>query len=239
MRKVWGSVRECGEMWGECGKRCHVSVGGGVGWLWGEVSGECGGRCRSVGGLPPHPNTLFYTLHIHPIHSSTPPPHPRLLSSSPPHYPTPFIFHPYLTHLPKLPKISQNPHHPYCPIHTLSFTLYRVGWAVEEWVGYLHTSHTPTHFPTLTPFTFPLPPPYFPSYPPLFPHLLHTYQLLPYSPTHNQTTKNSPILLPSILSHTPPNSRYCPHSFPYAPILTSSFTPYQNFSLFSFIAKLV
>ena len=49
--------------------------------------------------------------------------------------------------------------------------------------------------------------------------------------------------VPTLL-HTSPNSSSQPlypssNTSPYSPILTLSSTPYQNFSLFSFIAKLV
>ena len=56
----------------------------------------------------PHLNTLSYTLHTNPIHSSTPIPPPNTL----PHF---FYIPPYLTQLRKLPKISQFFHHPYSP----------------------------------------------------------------------------------------------------------------------------
>ena len=75
---------------------------------------KCGGRCRKVCGFPilfytsptllhssPLPNTLPYSFYTNPIHSST-------LS----HF---FHIPPYLTQLPKLPKIYQFSHHPYSP----------------------------------------------------------------------------------------------------------------------------
>ena len=56
----------------------------------------------------PHLNTLPYTLHTNPIHSSTPLPPPNTLH----HF---FHILIYLTPLLKLPKISQFFHHPYSP----------------------------------------------------------------------------------------------------------------------------
>ena len=94
---------------------------------------------------------------------------------------------------------------------------------------FLHFSHTLTNFPA--------PSPYF-STPPHF--------LLPYSPILDPTSK-----LPKFppFPHNPyfsklPQTLYTPPFFlilypPVLPIVTLSFTPYQNISPFSFIAKLV
>ena len=116
-----------------------------------------------------------------------------------------------------------------------------------------HPIHSFTPFPTPLPtsphnfshphtflHTFPSPLTPLPRLPllhPLLPYFLH---FCSYSPSY-QKFLNSPIIhtlpsslyssIPPILSQTPPP--------PYSPILTLSFTPYQNFSLFSFIANLV
>ena len=97
-------------------------------------------------------------------------------------------------------------------------------------------SHTPTHFPTspLTPlFT---PPQHFSTPTPTFPHSFHIPLIL--DPTL-QTIQNSPITPPSILLQ----NLYKPLFFPILlPRRTTSvalsFTPHQNFSLFSVIVKL-
>ena len=106
---MWKEVSgECGEeVLGKCGKGCRVSLRGVAKRGWG---------CRRVCGLPPHfplpphtvlhsSNTLSHTRHTYPINYFTPPPT----------LPTSSIFSPYLTHLPKLPKIRQCLHHPYSP----------------------------------------------------------------------------------------------------------------------------
>ena len=79
-----------------------------------------------------------------------------------------------------------------------------------------------------------------PQLPPHFPHLPFPPPTLLHTPTHFST---SPSTLSTPLNQTPPNSLYyliLPHTpSPVLPIVTLSFTPHQNFSLFSFIAKLV
>ena len=101
---------------GKCRRR-NIRV---VKTCWGRYE-KVWGRCRKVCGHPtlfyiyptlfhssPHLNTLLYTLHTNPIHSSTPLPPPNTLSLF-------FRIPPYLTPLPKLPNISQFFHHPYSP----------------------------------------------------------------------------------------------------------------------------
>ena len=65
---------------------------------------------------------------------------------------------------------------------------------------------------------------------------------LPTSPTplpHTHLTPPSAHLPKYFLTRTLHTSSELPHLFQHFPILTSSFNPYQNFSLFSSIAKLV
>ena len=121
-----------------------------------------------------------------------------------------------------------SPHHPHSPdtschtptlIQHLSPTSPALTW------------HFSPHFPTLTslhsltlPHTFPHIFPHFPPHPsPHSPHLTPSLT----------STNTSPHSLPT-LPHNPHASSKLSHT-PHA----VSFTPYQNFSLFSFIAKLV
>ena len=107
-------------------------------------------------------------------------------------------------------------------------------------------------FPTPT-STFPLPRPSLP------PHLPFPPPTLLHTPTHFSISPSTlphsfhipPILVPtpqllkipnSSTIHTPPNSLkffITPSFFPILSIFTLSFTPYQNFSLFSSIVKLI
>ena len=98
-----------------------------------------------------------------------------------------------------------------------------------------HFSHTPTHFPHLPPHLFSHLPPHFSTPSPTLPHSFHIPPMLDPTP---RTTKNFPItpLNSPKLFITPYSS---PYSFPRTTIVTLSFTPHQNFLLFSFIAKLV
>ena len=126
-----------------------------------------------------------------------------------------------------------------------------VCWSVGEVRGDVGDMESSTHFsPHL--------PPRFPHLPHISPFLLphfstpqhilhiffHIFSLLPYSPIlvpTPQTTKNFPVPPPSILLQI----LYTPSFFPILhppvvlPIVTLSFTPHQNFSLFSVITKLV
>ena len=101
------------------------------------------------------------------------------------------------------------------------------------------TLHThPTPFPTLTQHLYPAPPLSLDTSLHTFPHSPPTF---PHSPTLSHTPNTFPSPPPT-LSHThypyffttptpPPTLPYASHSL--------SFTSCQNFSLFSFIAKLV
>ena len=61
-----------------------------------------------------HIPTHFSTSPLHTFpHLHTPTPSSHISPLLPPHFPTSFIFPPYLTQLSKLPKISQFLHHPY------------------------------------------------------------------------------------------------------------------------------
>ena len=113
---------------------------------------------------------------------------------------------------------SHPPHSPNTSFHTLP-----------------HLPHTSPHYLTLphtSPLTHLTPPLYFPTLiSPLSLTLPHT------SPPHSRDT------FPQIPPHTSPNTS--PHFLtiptppPTLPHTSLSFTPYQNYSLFSFIAKLV
>ena len=104
-----------------------------------------------------------------------------------------------------------------------------------------HFSHTPTHFSISPPHTS------FHTFPHISP-LLPQHFLTPsiFSPYLTQLPKLPKITL---LPHYPYSSKlpqilYTPSFFPILhppvlPIVTLSFTPHQNFSLFSVIAKLV
>ena len=83
--------------------------------------------------------------------------------------------------------------------------------------AYLTPPHTLSHFPTPSLTSPHTPPPHSPD------TSFHTFP------------NTSPHSLPPLL-HNPYTSF---NTSPYSPILTLSFTPHQNFSLFLFIAKLV
>ena len=113
--------------------------------MWKEVWGRCGKVCWSVGEVReygilypffPPPSTFPSPSHISP----SPPLFSTLQHISPhllPHFLTPSIFSPYLSQLPKLPKISQFLHHPY------SFELPQI-------------LYTPSFFPILYPPVLPI-----------------------------------------------------------------------------------
>ena len=114
-----------------------------------------------------------------------------------------------------------------------------------------HFSHTPTHFPH-TPTTSPtlqhtsphLPPHLFSHLPPHFctptPTLPHSFHIPPIFDPTPQTTKNSPITPPSILLPILYKPLFFPILLPRrTTIVILLFTPHQNFSLFSFIVKLI
>ena len=82
-----------------------------------------------------------------------------------------------------------------------------------------HSSSAPPHSPDTSLYTFPHSPPTFPL---TLPHTPHTFPLPPPTLYHS----HSPYFLT-----TPPTLPFATHAL--------SFTPCQNFSLFSFIAKLV
>ena len=100
-----------------------------------------------------------------------------------------------------------------------------------------HFPHTPTHFPTSPPTPLFTPPPHFCTPTPTLSHSFHIPPILDPTP---QTTKNSPITPPSILLPILYNPLFFPILLPRrTTIVTLSFTPHQNFSLFSFIVKLI
>ena len=108
-----------------------------------------------------------------------------------------------------------------------------VCWSVGEVRGDVGDMGSSTHFS-----------------PPLSPHFPHLPHISPFLPPHFSTPQHiSPHLLPHFLTPSifPPYSSKLPQFFytpsfftilhpPVLPIVTLSFTPYQNFSFFSVIA---
>ena len=101
-----------------------------------------------------------------------------------------------------------------------------------------HTSPTLQHTsPHLPQHLFSHLPPHFCTPTPTLPHSFHIPAILDPTP---QTTNNSPITPPSILLPILYNPLFFPILLPRrTTIVTLSFTPHQNFSLFSFIVKLI
>ena len=93
--------------------------------------------------------------------------------------------------------------------------------------------HTSPHLPRTPLFT---PPPTFSTPTPTLPHSFHIPPILDPTP---QTTKNSPITPPSTLFQILYNPLFFPILLRRTTIVTLSFTPHRNFSLFSFIVKLI
>ena len=100
------------------------------------------------------------------------------------------------------------------------------------------TSPTLQHTsPNLSPHLFSHLPPHFSTPTPPLPHSFHIPPIL--DPTH-QTTKNFPITPPFILLQILYNPLFFLILLPHrTTIVTLSFTPHQNFSLFSVIVKLI
>ena len=124
-----------------------------------------------------------------------------------------------------------------------------VCWSVGEVRGDVGDMGSSTHFPHLPhlPHISPFLPPHFSTPQHISPHLLPHF-LTPsiFPPYLSQLPK---LLKISQFLHHPYSSKlpqifYTPSFFPILhppalPIVTLSFTPHQNFSLFSFIAKLI